>query len=108
MDEARAVMHRLERIDALQREGAHPQAVLAELRDRVRVDAGRLSTPPHSHGAAEELVYVLGGSGFVWQDEAVFEIGPGDCVVFPANELGHTPRGGPGGFDVALYGTPPP
>jgi hypothetical protein len=36
MDEARAVMHRLDRIDALQRERAHPAAVLAELRELVR------------------------------------------------------------------------
>ena len=36
MDEARSVMHRLERIDALQRERAHPQALLAELRELVR------------------------------------------------------------------------
>jgi len=36
MDEARAVMDRLDRIDALQRERAHPHAVLAELRELVR------------------------------------------------------------------------
>ena len=35
MDEARAVMTRLERIAALEREGAHPAAVLAELRELV-------------------------------------------------------------------------
>jgi uncharacterized cupin superfamily protein len=73
--------------------------------NRVRIDPGRLSTPPHSHGAAEEIVYVLGGSGFVWQDEAVFEIGEGDCVVFRPNELEHTLRAGPDGLDVLIYGT---
>ena len=36
MDEARAVLHRLERIEALEREGAHPAAVLAELHELVR------------------------------------------------------------------------
>jgi hypothetical protein len=36
MDEARAVLHRLDRIEALQRERAHPEAVLAELRELVR------------------------------------------------------------------------
>jgi hypothetical protein len=35
MDEARAVMHRLDRIEALEREGAHPQTLLAELRALV-------------------------------------------------------------------------
>jgi hypothetical protein len=36
VDEARAVMTRLDRIDALEREGAHPQTLLAELRALVR------------------------------------------------------------------------
>jgi hypothetical protein len=33
MDEARAVLVRLERIEALEREGAPPRAVLAEVRE---------------------------------------------------------------------------
>jgi hypothetical protein len=36
MDEARAVLARLERIEALDREGADVQALLAELRELVR------------------------------------------------------------------------
>jgi len=36
MDEARAVITRLERIEALEREGAHPATLLAELRELVR------------------------------------------------------------------------
>lgn len=36
MDEARAVTERLNRIEALEREGAHPSALLAELRELVR------------------------------------------------------------------------
>jgi hypothetical protein len=36
MDEARAVLQRLERIERLERERAHPQALLAELRELVR------------------------------------------------------------------------
>jgi hypothetical protein len=36
MDEARAVIERLNRIEALEREGAHPAALLAELRELVR------------------------------------------------------------------------
>ena len=35
MDEARAVMKRLDRIEALQREGANPAAVLAEMQALV-------------------------------------------------------------------------
>jgi hypothetical protein len=36
MEEARAVMRRLERIEALDRERADPRALLAELRELVR------------------------------------------------------------------------
>ena len=36
MDEARAVLRRLDRIEALEREGAHPEAVRAELHELVR------------------------------------------------------------------------
>jgi hypothetical protein len=36
MDEARAVTERLNRIEVLEREGAHAQALLAELRELVR------------------------------------------------------------------------
>lgn len=36
MDEARAVIHRLERIEALEREGAGPALLLAEVRELLR------------------------------------------------------------------------
>jgi hypothetical protein len=36
MDEARAVIERLDRIEALEHEGANPSALLAELRELVR------------------------------------------------------------------------
>jgi hypothetical protein len=36
MDEARAVIHRLERIEALEHEGAAPQLLLAEVRELLR------------------------------------------------------------------------
>jgi uncharacterized cupin superfamily protein len=73
--------------------------------NRVRIDPGRLSTPPHSHGASEEIVYVLGGSGHSWQDEQVYELRPGDCIVHLADHEEHTLRGGPEGLDVLIYGT---
>jgi uncharacterized cupin superfamily protein len=73
--------------------------------NRVRIDPERLSTPPHSHGASEEIVFVLGGSGFSWQDEQVYELRPGDCIVHLADHEEHTLRGGPDGLDVLIYGT---
>jgi uncharacterized cupin superfamily protein len=73
--------------------------------NRVRIDPGRLSTPPHSHGLSEEIVFVLGGSGLSWQDELVYELRPGDCIVHLADHEEHTLRGGPDGLDVLIYGT---
>jgi len=37
--------------------------------NRVRIEPEKLPTPPHSHGASEELFFVLGSSGLAWQDE---------------------------------------
>jgi uncharacterized cupin superfamily protein len=73
--------------------------------NRVRVEPGKLPTPPHSHGASEELYFVLGGSGLAWQDERTHEVRAGDCVVQRADELEHTFRAGPEGLDYLVFGT---
>ena len=73
--------------------------------NRVRVEPGKLPTPPHSHGASEELYYVLGGSGLAWQDEAAYEVRAGHCVVQRANEMEHTFRAGEDGLELLVYGT---
>jgi uncharacterized cupin superfamily protein len=73
--------------------------------NRIRIDPRRLSTPPHSHGASEEHFFVLGGSGYSWQDEQVYEIRPGDCIVHLADHEEHTLRAGDDGLDVLVFGT---
>jgi uncharacterized cupin superfamily protein len=73
--------------------------------NRVRVEPGMLPTPPHSHGASEEIYFVLGGSGLAWQDEAVYEIAAGHCVVQEANHFEHTFRAGPDGLEYLVFGT---
>ena len=73
--------------------------------NRVRVAPGKLPTPPHSHGASEEVYFVLGGSGLAWQDDEVHEVRPRDCVIQRANELEHTFVAGPDGLDYLVYGT---
>jgi uncharacterized cupin superfamily protein len=73
--------------------------------NRVRVEPGRLSTPPHSHGLSEEIYFVLGGSGLLWQDEQVCEVGAGDTIVEVADRAEHTFRGGPDGLDYVVFGT---
>jgi len=73
--------------------------------NRIRIEPGRLSTPPHSHNRAEEIFFVLGGSGLLWQDEAVCEIRVGDTIVELADSAEHTFRAGPDGLDVLAFGT---
>jgi uncharacterized cupin superfamily protein len=72
---------------------------------RVRVAPGKLPTPPHSHGASEEVYYVLRGSGLAWQDGEVHEVRPRDCVIQRANHFEHTFVAGPDGLDFLVYGT---
>lgn len=73
--------------------------------NRVRVAPGMLSTPPHSHGASEEIFFVLGGSGLAWQDDVGHDVRGGHCIVHRANEMEHTFRAGPDGLDYLVYGT---
>jgi len=73
--------------------------------NRVRVAPGKLPTPPHSHGASEEVFFVLGGSGLAWQDDQVHEVRPGDCVIHRANVLEHTFIAGQDGLDYLVFGT---
>jgi uncharacterized cupin superfamily protein len=72
---------------------------------RIEIDPGKWSTPAHCEGAEEEIFYVLGGSGISWQDEQVYDVGEGDCIVhLPGAEV-HTLRAGPEGLDVLAFGT---
>jgi uncharacterized cupin superfamily protein len=73
--------------------------------NRVRVAPGKLPTPPHSHGASEELFFVLAGSGLAWQDGAMHEVRPRDCVVHRPNEMEHTFVAGPDGLEYLVFGT---
>lgn len=72
---------------------------------RVRVPAGSRSTAVHTHGASEEVFFVLGGSGLLWQDGATAEIGPGDCVLHRPRENDHTIVAGDDGIEFLVYGT---
>jgi uncharacterized cupin superfamily protein len=73
--------------------------------NRVRVAPEKLPTPPHSHGASEEVYYVLSGSGLAWQDGDVHEVGPRDCVIHRADHFEHTFVAWPHGLEYLVYGT---
>ena len=73
--------------------------------NRVRIEPGKLPTPPHSHGASEELFFVLAGSGLAWQDGDVHEVRPLDCVIQRPDHFEHTFVAGPDGLEYLVFGT---
>ena len=73
--------------------------------NRVRVAPGKLPTPPHSHGASEEVYFVLSGSGLAWQDGDVHEVRARDCVVHTADHFEHTFVAGAEGLEFLVFGT---
>jgi uncharacterized cupin superfamily protein len=70
---------------------------------RIEIDPGMWSTPAHIHGRAEEIFFVLGGSGLLWQEDKNFDIAASDCFVFPGGMGPHTLKAGPGGLDVLAF-----
>lgn len=71
---------------------------------RIEVAKGFFSTPAHEHGGDEEIFFVLGGEGLLWQDGQTYAIGAGDCIVHRPKRGAHTLRGGDGGLDVLVFG----
>jgi uncharacterized cupin superfamily protein len=71
---------------------------------RIEVAEGHFSTPAHEHGGDEEIFFVLGGEGLLWQDGATCALAAGDCVAHRPKRGAHTLRGGAGGLDVLVFG----
>jgi uncharacterized cupin superfamily protein len=73
--------------------------------NRIDIYPGKWSTPLHVQTAEEEIFYVLRGSGICLQDDAAYEVRPGDCLVFLAGGPAHTLKAGDDGLDVIAFGT---
>jgi hypothetical protein len=71
MDEARAVLERLARIDALERQEAPAADLLAELRALVREAETWLRAEPDAHGAVEALANCRSALGAKRPEEVV-------------------------------------
>lgn len=71
---------------------------------RIEIAEGHFSSPAHEHGADEEIFFVLGGEGLLWQDGQTFAVGADDCIVHRPKRGAHTLRGGAGGMDVLVFG----
>lgn len=72
--------------------------------NRIELAPGEQPTPPHVHGEAEEIFYVLGGSGLTLYDDDAYEIRAGDCMVYKNSWEAHTVRAGDDGLDVIAFG----
>jgi uncharacterized cupin superfamily protein len=78
--------------------------------NRIQIDAGKWSTPAHIESAQEEIFFVLGGSGWSWQQLGaegqvrMYEVREGDCIVHLAARERHTLKAGPDGLDVIVFG----
>jgi uncharacterized cupin superfamily protein len=70
---------------------------------RVRVAAGKASTPLHAED--EEVFYVLSGGGWSVQEDGCFAIGAGDVVYYGAWEPAHTVVAGEEGVEYIACGT---
>jgi uncharacterized cupin superfamily protein len=73
--------------------------------NRVEVAEGKRTTAFHVHGAEEEIFYILGGAGTLYQGQASHEVRAGDCIVHLPGTHPHCLRGGPQGLDVLVFGT---
>jgi uncharacterized cupin superfamily protein len=71
---------------------------------RIEVAAEHFSTPAHEHGADEEIFFVLGGDGLLWQEGRTFDVRAGDCIVHRPKSGAHTLRAGAAGLDVLVFG----
>ena len=71
---------------------------------RIELAPGEQPTPPHVHGQAEEIFYVLAGSGLTLLDDDAYEIRAGECIVYRNLHEEHTIRAGDDGLDVIAFG----
>jgi uncharacterized cupin superfamily protein len=105
LDDVESFHRAVGEMDAVWQRVGHAAGCVGVGVSRIRVAPGKLPTPPHSHGASEELYFVLGGSGLAWQDGNVHELRPRDCVIHRADEMEHTFVAGPDGLDYLVFAT---
>lgn len=58
----------------------------------VRIEPGRETTEFHYHDQDEEFVYIIAGQGKSELGEEVFDVGPGDVLLFPKGGPAHVMR----------------
>ena len=71
---------------------------------RIELGSQEMPTPAHVHGEAEEIFYVLSGTGLTWMDGKAYDVRAGDCIVYKNFHEAHTIRAGDDGLDVLAFG----
>ena len=71
--------------------------------NRIQVEPGKWSGPVHAELDAEEIFFVLAGSGISFHNGAAYEVREGDCIVHRAADT-HGLRAGNNGIDVLAFG----
>ena len=71
--------------------------------NRVQVEPGRWSSPVHAELDAEEIFFVLAGSGVSLQNGEAHDVRAGDCIVHRVADT-HGLRAGDDGIDVLAFG----
>src|SRR5438445_13044159 len=70
---------------------------------RIELAPGEQPTPPHIHGDAEEIFYVLNGSGLTLLDDDAYEIRAGECIAYKSPHEAHPIRAGDHGLAVIAF-----
>jgi len=71
---------------------------------RYRVPAGAQMMPLHTHADEEEIAFVLGGDGVLWEDGGGCPLGPGDVVAHRRGQGPHTMVAGASDLEVLIFG----
>lgn len=71
--------------------------------NRIQVEPNRWSGPVHRELDAEEIFFVLAGSGVSFQNGEAYEVRAGDCIVHRVADV-HGLRAGDEGIDVLAFG----
>lgn len=78
--------------------------------NRIQIDPGMWSTPAHVESGEEEIFFVLGGSGWSWQQRGpkgevrMHGVSERDVIVHLAGRERHTLKAGPDALDVVAIG----
>ncbi|MBP7494577.1 MAG: cupin domain-containing protein [Spirochaetales bacterium] len=73
----------------------------------VRLSAGAIVKPAHSHQTSEEIIYIIEGEGEVLIDGKVYAVRKGSVVVFPQKSIHMVRNAGNSELRIICFFAPP-